>query len=53
MPGTGLNAMLGDVVEVRALEGYQLYVRFEDGVQGGVDVAKLASFKEVFTPATM
>ncbi len=53
MPGTGLNAMLGDVVEVRALEGYQLLFRFEDGAQGGVDVAKLVSFKGVCTPAAM
>jgi len=45
--------MLGDVVEVRALEGYQLFVRFEDSVQGDVDLAKLASFKGVFTPVTM
>jgi len=45
--------MLGDVVEVRAREGYQLFVRFEDGVQGRVDVAKPVPFKGVFTPATM
>jgi hypothetical protein len=42
--------MLRDVVEVKALGGYQLFVRFEDGVQGVVDVAKLVSFKGVFAP---
>lgn len=26
-----------DVVEVRPLEGYRLYLRFEDGVEGEVD----------------
>jgi hypothetical protein len=42
--------MLRDVIEVKALEGYRLFVRFEDGVQGVVDVAMLVSFKGVFAP---
>ena len=42
--------MLADVVEVRPLEGYQLFIRFEDGVQGVVDVAALVRFEGVFAP---
>lgn len=42
--------MLKDVVEVRPLEGYRLFLRFEDGVQGEVDVASLVEFKGVFAP---
>ncbi len=29
--------MMKDIVEVRALEGRRLYLRFEDGVAGEVD----------------
>lgn len=42
--------MLRDIVEVRPLEGYRLFLRFEDGVQGTVDVAELVSFKGIFAP---
>lgn len=42
--------MLKDVVEVRPLEGYQLFLRFEDGVQGEVDLASLVEFKGIFAP---
>jgi Protein of unknown function (DUF2442) len=40
--------MLKDVVEVRSLGGYRLYLRFEDGVAGEIDVANLISFDGVF-----
>jgi hypothetical protein len=30
--------MLTDVVEVRPMDGYQLYLRFEEGVEGFIDV---------------
>jgi len=40
--------MLTDVVEVRPLEGYQLYVRFGDGVAGVLDLQKLIQFEGVF-----
>ncbi len=33
--------MLKDVVDVKPLDGYRLYLRFEDGAQGEVDVAEL------------
>jgi hypothetical protein len=42
--------MMKDVIEVRALGGYRLYVRFEDGVQGEVDVGELVPFEGVFAP---
>lgn len=41
---------LRDVVEVKPLEGYQLFVRFEDGVQGVVDVAELVPLEGIFAP---
>ena len=42
--------MLKDVVAVEPLEQYQLYLRFEDGVEGVVDLDKLVSFSGVFAP---
>jgi hypothetical protein len=40
--------MLKDVVEVRPLGDYRLYLRFEDGVAGEIDVADLITFDGVF-----
>lgn len=40
--------MLKDVVDVRPLDGYRLWLRFEDGVEGVVDVAQLVPFTGVF-----
>ena len=40
--------MLIDVVEVQPLEGYQLKLRFEDGVEGVVDVAQCVALTGVF-----
>ena len=42
--------MLKDVVEVRALDGYRLYLCFEDGVTGDVDLAAFVRFDGVFEP---
>ena len=42
--------MLKDIVEARAVGGHRLYVRFEDGVEGEVDLSKLVKFKGVFAP---
>ena len=33
--------MLRDVVEVRLLEGYRVLLRFDDGVQGEIDLEPL------------
>src|ERR1700681_4609870 len=40
--------MLKDVVEVQALDGHRLRLRFEDGAEGVVDVAQLVPFTGVF-----
>ena len=42
--------MLKDIVEVRPLGGHRLYLPFEDGVAGEVDVADLISFDGIFAP---
>jgi len=42
--------MLKDVVEVRPTGAHRLYLRFEDGVAGEVDVADLIAFDGVFAP---
>jgi hypothetical protein len=40
--------MLKDVVEVRALGGYRVHLRFEDGVQGEIDLGRIIRFRGVF-----
>jgi hypothetical protein len=42
--------MLSDIVEARPLEGYRLYLRFEDGVEGVVDLGQHLRFEGVFEP---
>ena len=42
--------MLKDVVEVRPLGGFRVYVRFEDGMQGEIDLQSMIDFKGVFAP---
>ena len=42
--------MLRDIVDVRVMEGCQLRLRFEDGVEGTVNVAGLVDFAGVFAP---
>jgi hypothetical protein len=42
--------MIKRVVEVRPLGGYRLFIRFDDGVQGEVDVASFVRFDGVFEP---
>lgn len=42
--------MLKDIVEVQALDGYRLRLRFEDGATGEVDIAKMIRFEGVFAP---
>ena len=42
--------MLKDIVEVHPLEGTRLRLRFEDGVEGVVDVAQIVQFTGVFAP---
>ena len=40
--------MLRDVVEARPVDGYRVYIRFDDGVSGEVDLAALITFEGVF-----
>ncbi len=42
--------MFYDVTEVQYRGGYRLFLRFEDGVAGEVDVAGLVKFEGVFAP---
>lgn len=42
--------MLKDVVQVKPLDGYRLYLRFEDDREGEVDIAQLIEFRGVFAP---
>ena len=42
--------MLKDIISAKALGDYRLQVRFEDGVEGVVNLAKQVSFRGVFEP---
>lgn len=42
--------MLKDVVEVRPLGEYRVHLRFEDGVEGDLDLGKVIEFKGIFAP---
>jgi len=40
--------MLKDIVEVRPLKRYRVHLRFEDGAEGEVDLAKLIDSSGIF-----
>ena len=40
--------MLKDVVAVRALGGYRVWLRFEDGLEGELDLGETITFRGVF-----
>jgi len=42
--------MLKDIVEVQPLENHRLRLRFEDGVEGVVDITGMIRFTGVFAP---
>ncbi|MEO5618360.1 MAG: DUF2442 domain-containing protein [Candidatus Eisenbacteria bacterium] len=42
--------MLHDIVEVLPLDGFRLHIRFDDGVEGNVDVSERVPFDGVFAP---
>jgi hypothetical protein len=42
--------MLQDIIEVIPQDNYQLYLKFEDGKEGIVDVSQLIEFTGVFQP---
>ncbi|EKD54192.1 MAG: hypothetical protein ACD_60C00118G0013 [uncultured bacterium] len=39
-----------DVIEVKVLKGYKLYLKFDDGSHGDLDISKLVPFKGIFEP---
>ena len=42
--------MLKDIVDVCPGEDHRLFLRFEDGLEGTVDLSKLVQFEGVFAP---
>lgn len=42
--------MLKDIIKVKPLKNFHLYLEFEDGTKGEVDIRKLIKFKGVFKP---
>ena len=42
--------MLQDIVAVNAIGDYRLHLRFEDGVEGNIDLAPMLSFRGIFEP---
>jgi len=42
--------MLQDIIAANPLGGYRLRLRFEDGVEGVVDLGAILSFRGVFEP---
>ena len=45
-----MTSMLRDVVEVEPVGDYRLRLKFDNGVEGELDFAKLLSFRGVFAP---
>ena len=42
--------MLKDIVEVKPLQPYSLFIRFEDGVEGVVALDQIVTLEGVFAP---
>jgi len=42
--------MLKDIIQVIPKENYQLYLKFEDGCEGVVDISQLIEFSGIFEP---
>ncbi len=42
--------MLKDVTAVHPLDGYRLQIKFEDGVEGVVDLTEIITFEGIFEP---
>ncbi|MBD1996290.1 DUF2442 domain-containing protein [Leptolyngbya sp. FACHB-541] len=42
--------MLKDIVAVKPLADYQLWLRFEDGAEGVVNISQLIQFSGIFAP---
>jgi hypothetical protein len=44
------ESMLKDVVSVEPRAGYRVHLRFEDGIEGEVDISRLVEFDGIFAP---
>lgn len=42
--------MLADITEARSLGGHLLFLRFDDGAEGSVDLKSVVRFEGVFAP---
>ncbi len=42
--------MLFDIVEAKVVKNYILYIRFEDGLSGQIDISSIVPFEGVFSP---
>jgi len=42
--------MLKDIIEVKPENNYKLYLKFEDGKEGFVDISQLIQFTGIFEP---
>jgi hypothetical protein len=42
--------MLKDIIEARPLGRHRLFLRFEDGVQGEIDIAAMVPFTGILAP---
>lgn len=42
--------MMVDIIEVKALEGHRLWLKFEDGAEGVFDFGRSVGFAGVFSP---
>lgn len=40
--------MLYDIVEVKVIKNYTLYIRFENGTEGKVDISQIIPFEGIF-----
>jgi hypothetical protein len=40
--------MLYDIIKVKVVKNYTLYIRFEDGLSGEIDISKLVPFEGIF-----
>jgi hypothetical protein len=40
--------MLKDIIEVNVLPHHRIFIRFEDGVKGEIDIAAITSFTGIF-----
>lgn len=45
-----MQCTLVDIIGVKVLDGYRLYLQFDDGAHGQVDISELVPFKGVFEP---